>query len=115
MTCPACQRALVEVSVAEITLDVCHGGCGGIWFDGGELEKLGEANDGQTDSCVNLPVDPSIEVDDSLPRKCPRCGGGGVMKQVRVGGENEGVMIDLCEACGGAWLDHGEFEFLQRM
>jgi Zn-finger nucleic acid-binding protein len=115
MICPACQRALVELTVAEITLDFCHGGCDGIWFDGGELEKLGESEEGQTHCSVALPVDPSIEVDESLPPRCPRCGSGAVMKQTRVGGGEEGVMIDLCEECGGVWLDHGEFESLQQM
>jgi Zn-finger nucleic acid-binding protein len=113
MTCPACQRALVELTVADITLDVCHGGCGGIWFDADELERLNQSEEEGDEFALSIPVDPTIEVDESLPRRCPRCESDSTMKQVFVGGEEEGVSIDVCENCGGTWLDHGELEWIQ--
>ncbi len=114
MICPACQRSLVELSVGGIVLDVCHGGCGGIWFDAGELEKLGETEGGQADFSLNLPVDASIEVDDSVERNCPRCAAEAVMRQIFVGAEGDGIRIDTCGGCGGTWLDQGELEWIQR-
>ncbi len=42
MKCPACGNALTEKTVDPITLDVCQGGCGGIWFDNFELQKVDE-------------------------------------------------------------------------
>lgn len=38
--------------------------------------------------------------------KCPKCEG--TLVEV----EFEGVQIDLCDACGGAWFDRGEFRTL---
>ena len=40
MDCPACKQPLREKSVGEFTVDVCYGGCGGIWFDANELERV---------------------------------------------------------------------------
>lgn len=39
---------------------------------------------------------------------CPKCDG----KLVEV--DFEGVNIDLCDKCGGAWLDAGELETLTK-
>lgn len=43
----------------------------------------------------------------ALPQ-CPKCEG----KLVEV--DFEGVNIDLCDHCGGAWLDAGELETLTK-
>lgn len=104
--CPACQRPLIELEVGGVVLDVCHGGCGGIWVDEGELEKI----DGTGDFTLNVPIDASSAVDHAQPRTCPRCDGKSQMRQVEVGSGEGGATIDTCPACGGTWLDHGELE-----
>ncbi len=40
--------------------------------------------------------------------KCPKCEG--TLVEV----DFEGVKIDLCDKCGGAWLDAGELETLTK-
>ncbi|MHC4128909.1 MAG: TFIIB-type zinc ribbon-containing protein [Planctomycetota bacterium] len=40
MNCPVCENSLAEKTVESITVDVCEGGCGGIWFDNYEFEKV---------------------------------------------------------------------------
>lgn len=40
--------------------------------------------------------------------KCPKCAG--TLVEV----DFEGVKIDLCDGCGGAWLDAGELETLTK-
>ena len=39
LACPKCQSKLESYSFMEILLDRCAG-CGGIWFDRGELEQI---------------------------------------------------------------------------
>jgi Zn-finger nucleic acid-binding protein len=39
MFCPSCQNTLRERERDGVMLDVCPG-CGGVWLDRGELEKL---------------------------------------------------------------------------
>lgn len=113
MKCPACQRELTELTTHGVRLDVCHGGCGGMWFDKAELDKLNDGGDADGGVLLNVPVDTSIEIDDTQPRQCPRCEGKPTMRQTFIGGEEEGVRIDSCESCEGTWLDHGELEWIQ--
>ena len=40
MKCPACKGELRKRNAGNMELDVCLGGCGGIWFDQGELFRL---------------------------------------------------------------------------
>ena len=40
MKCPSCKNPLREKGAGGMTLDVCYGGCGGIWFDATELERV---------------------------------------------------------------------------
>jgi hypothetical protein len=40
--------------------------------------------------------------------RCPRCDGNLKVNSF------EGVEIDICDKCGGAWLDSGEFEQLTK-
>ena len=47
MECPACHRVLRSRRIGEIVVDVCHDGCGGIWFDQGELSKFDEPSEFQ--------------------------------------------------------------------
>ena len=45
MNCPACKRVLEQLTVGDVTVDACRGGCGGIWFDNLELEKFDEPHE----------------------------------------------------------------------
>ena len=40
--------------------------------------------------------------------KCPRCDGS--LKETKI----EAVAIDMCDKCGGVWLDSGELEQLTK-
>ena len=40
MQCPACYNQLSPFQVGNVTVDVCQGGCGGIWFDAFELQRV---------------------------------------------------------------------------
>ena len=47
MNCPACGRKLAEITVDDVTVDICRHGYGGIWFDGYELQQVDEAHEGE--------------------------------------------------------------------
>ena len=42
MKCPACDRELTETQVGAVAVDICQGGCGGVWFDAFELQRVDE-------------------------------------------------------------------------
>lgn len=104
MNCPACQGPLRQKSAGGMTLDICYGGCGGIWFDQTELER--------TDPRASISLhtvwrDPNIKVSLTQPRLCPRCPGQALERKVF--SELVHVEVDQCPNCGGLWLDEGEF------
>jgi len=104
MNCPACRKPLREKNVPGMTVDLCHGGCGGIWFDAAELRRV-DARTAPMLHSVRQYGAPTPVPDE--PRICPRCA-----PQVldrRWFSEAKTVEIDQCDKCGGIWLDDGEF------
>ncbi len=105
MDCPACERTLQEISVAEIRVDVCRTGCGGVWFDRFELGKMDEAHESGGVRLLDYQPQVSLEVDKSARRNCPR--DGAIMMRHFFSTFRE-VGVDTCPACAGVWLDAGE-------
>jgi Zn-finger nucleic acid-binding protein len=104
MKCPACKSPLREKGAGGMTLDVCYGGCGGIWFDAAELERVSARAAATLHTIWNVPV---IQMKLTEPRPCPRC-----PEQIlerKWFSDSQKVEIDQCPKCGGVWLDAGEF------
>ena len=104
MKCPACKNTLREKSAGDITLDMCYGGCGGIWFDASELERVNARAATTLHSIWQIPVS---NVKLTEPRPCPRCPD--LILERKWFSELKQVEIDQCARCGGIWLDAGEF------
>lgn len=106
MSCPACtgfsMRKFSSMDVGMI-IDRCTK-CKGLWFDVGEISQFLQSE--QLKENFLEPAEPDAIINDSGARKCPRCLK--VMKQPVVGG----VRVDICDACSGVWLDHGELNTL---
>ena len=104
MNCPACKSPLREKGAGGMTLDVCYGGCGGIWFDAQELERVSARTAATLHTIWNVPV---ASVKQTEPRQCPRCLQ--VVLERKWFSDAKLVEIDQCSQCGGVWLDAGEF------
>ena len=63
MNCPACGNAMTEVEVKGIQVDVCEGGCGGIWFDWLELKKVDEQHEEAGQDLLEMERNPSVAID----------------------------------------------------
>jgi len=103
MKCPACKSPLREKNAGDITLDLCYGGCGGIWFDAAELERVNARAATTLHTIWQIPVSNVKQTD---PRSCPRCN---LVLERKWFSEAQQVEIDQCTKCGGIWLDAGEF------
>ena len=112
MKCPACFQELTELQVGAVAVDVCHGGCGGIWFDAFELQRVDEQHEAAGEHLLNIPRDPNRPVDPARKRDCPRCTGVRLMRH-RFNPKST-VEVDHCPSCGGYWLDSGELEKIQK-
>lgn len=107
MDCPACGRTLSQTLVGELGFDVCEGGCGGIWFDHFELEKVDEPSESAGEALLEVERDSSISLDLNARRTCPKCADDVVMMRHYTSVKRR-VTIDECPECGGIWLDAGE-------
>lgn len=113
MLCPACGDGLTEVKVADFTVDVCDAGCGGIWFDWFELQRVDEPHETAGEALVNIKAESNTEVDADKRRQCPRCGDVVLMRHFW--SVRHEVEVDECPQCAGFWLDAGELEHIRSL
>jgi uncharacterized protein len=140
MDCPRCKLALSATDpyrgadtqhrrtealdtikhAAGVEIEQCLG-CGGVYLDAGELQKIQSAA-GRTKS-NNLPPTPiervyargreRAEHPEGLPTlTCPACSGEMASRDYGFGSE---VTIDTCLECFGVWLDYSELDTLEEM
>jgi len=108
LNCPACGHELAELTAGDVTVDACRSGCGGVWFDNGELSEVDDPEEQAGESVTDVPEKWASAIDQSRKRACPRCDG--VVMFKRFFSPREEVEIDECPGCGGIWLDAGELE-----
>ncbi len=113
MECPACGNKLWQITVSDVELDVCKGGCGGIWFDNFELKKFDEPHESVGEELLNIERDESLVVDHEKRRKCPKCDD--IIMMRHFFSTKKEVEIDECPQCGGFWLDSGELERIRNL
>ena len=106
INCPKCASEILVESpcLGNIPLDHCVG-CGGIWFDKGELEALLKQSQGNAPAELDL-INPKAEGLD-----CPRCKN----KMSRGGLVDPLLLVDKCPACGGTWLDAHELDLVKKL
>jgi Zn-finger nucleic acid-binding protein len=110
MKCPVCDAELTPLQAGSVSVDVCLGGCGGIWFDNFELQKLDDPNELAGQMLVNVKKRPDLEIDLSLRRNCPRCH---IVMMRHFSSLRRRVEVDECPSCGGYWLDAGELALIR--
>jgi len=112
MNCPACNKTLEQMTVENITLDVCRGGCGGIWFDNIELKKVDEPDECDAEILLDIETDQNTKVDHQSRRHCPVCKDQLMLRHFF--SVKRSVTVDECPRCGGVWLDYGELGQIRR-
>jgi Zn-finger nucleic acid-binding protein len=106
MNCPACANVLEQMTAGDVVVDVCKGGCGGIWFDQFELKKFDEPHESAGEALLDIERDESLTVDHTKRLKCPKCDDIVMMRHFF--SVKHEVEVDECPGCGGFWLDYGE-------
>ena len=113
MKCPACGNPLQEMTVSDVTVDVCKGGCGGIWFDQFELKKFDEPHESSGEALLEIERDESITLNHTKRWKCPKCDDIVMMRHFF--SVKKEVEVDECPGCGGFWLDAGELRQIRSL
>ena len=99
MNCPLCRRVSLQefhLPRSRLAADRCRE-CGGLWFDGGELESVLDVAHRE----LRIP-----DYAKPCPLLCPRCGG--ELEAFAYPGTD--VTVDMCRRCRGLWLDQGELQ-----
>lgn len=107
MYCPACACELSTRTVGDVTVDVCDGGCGGIWLDQYELAKVDESAESAGEQLLDVRRDPDLAVDPEKRYSCPRCADFPTLLR-HFWSVERAVTMDECPECGGVFLDVGE-------
>ena len=87
-------------------VDVCDCGCGGVWFDAFELQKVDEPGEEAGERLLEFKRGPRVAIDTSRKRECPRCNG--IKLHRHFFSAKRRVEVDQCPNCSGYWLDAGE-------
>jgi Zn-finger nucleic acid-binding protein len=101
---------LSQLGAGGMVVDVCSGGCGGIWFDNFELKKVDEPHE-SADALLGIPINPAVVVDAQGKRQCPKCDGQAMRRHFS--SIKKQVELDSCPNCGGYWLDAGELALIR--
>ncbi len=112
ITCPACGKEMTKILLPEagIEVDICLDGCGGMFFDNRELQKVDGPEDNIEKILEAIKNKEFEKVDTSAKRICPLC----KVPMVKLGSETE-VEIDSCNLCGATFLDNGELSKLREL
>lgn len=108
MKCPSCRNELSSLEVGGVTVDVCKGHCGGIWFDKSELARFDEPHDEATGQILRAIPNATVVIDHNRERHCPCCSGTALSRTFY--DDQYNIEIDQCPNCSGTWLDLGELQ-----
>jgi len=105
--CPVCSTNLHEEKMSSEEIDRCPG-CGGIFFDRGELESIISLV--KTFNSIKLKetdIDTITESEGNRILNCPVDNSPMEKKEIA------GTIIDSCPECEGIWLDNHEITALK--
>jgi Zn-finger nucleic acid-binding protein len=109
--CPRCSQVLEEIAFWGVKVDGCRG-CGGVWFDQGELTRLTRSQKADL-RALESEFKPA-HVTETAPAAAMRCP---VCAEALFGFEfkhSPGLKFDGCRKCQGIWVDDGELAAIQQ-
>ncbi len=109
INCPACGRVMKKIFLPQVgvNIDICADGCGGLFFDNKECEKVNEQSEDVSKIIEILKDKKFKKTDETEIRICPVCGNNMVKN---FASPKRQVVVDDCYICGGKFLDYGELE-----
>ncbi len=110
LTCPACGEKMTKLRTpnSDFFIDVCDKGCGGIYFDNRELERIGDDIEYIEEFLENKTL---FNVSHENQRICPDCKA--PMVETYTSPKKE-IKIDCCHICGGKFLDYDELKKIKK-
>lgn len=110
MQCPACQSELQEIDLHDLKIDLCQDGCGGIWFDRFELNRLNKIHANTLQNLFKTATQKTKTNITKTKRRCPR---DTTIMQQHYHSVRKKIEVDTCPCCAGIWLDRNELDAIQ--
>lgn len=107
MKCPVCGNTLSEVQAGSIQVHACQSGCGGLWINHFQLDKIDKPDEYDGEILSQLQNKINFAIDVEKPLHCPQCADNIIMMRHFFSVKRE-VLINECPECGGYWLYMGE-------
>jgi Zn-finger nucleic acid-binding protein len=105
--CPVCGADLQKFTIDGQTVDRCPE-CSGVYFGRGQLESIVRIVRLFRSVQLDEPdIDAVPEEERQRVMACPSDGGVMAKRQIA------GLTVDVCDRCGGVWLDDGEITALK--
>lgn len=106
INCPKCNVATKPFNLdADLTFDKCEK-CNGMWMDKGEL--------GRTAGHLQDFIDPVAAMNGpKTSYDCPKCSGPKLHEIAYA--PNSKLIVEVCKACQGVWLDSRELTKIQKV
>ena len=99
MNCPKCRSEMEHHCIENVVLDHCSE-CDGLWAERDELAKL-IGSEGNLRSTFGVRDDTGL----TCPKGCNE-----TLRETPYSNLDEGLKLDLCDVCGGVFMDSGELE-----
>jgi uncharacterized protein len=103
MNCPACEKELKKTIVAGITVHICQGECGGLWFDRFQTKKLQALKQGIGNSLVTIERAEGVKFYRGAEHTCPACKT--TLLYRHFFSAEWDTEINQCSKCRGFWVD----------
>ena len=113
INCPLCGKEMKKVFLDEqqMNVDICLNGCGGIFLDNREFDKIDDEHE-NIDKIIIAIKDKDFEpVVKNEQIICPICN----VPMVEMGAGKSNVKIDCCNGCGAKFLENGELQKIREI
>ncbi len=97
---------MTEKEAGGIKVDICEGGCGGLWFDKFEFKKFDEPHESAGEALLDIDRKEGGKTEQENKLGCPKCSD--IIMRRNWFSPKKQVVVDECPACAGIWLDVGE-------
>ncbi len=106
MNCPSCKLELHKITAGGLSVFVCQGGCGGLWFGRLEVLKLDGQSLGNGKRLLNVPRAEGVRFFRNVEAICPYCKTTLLLRHFF--SREQEVEVCQCAKCSGFWVDSGE-------
>ena len=107
MNCPKCQGNMESVTYGGLDVTRCAG-CGGLWFESLEVERLKKLKGSESIDTGNAAKGKQMDAVNTI--QCPVCH---TLMIRMVDMDHPDVHFESCKICFGAFFDAGEFRHLK--